>query len=112
MKVKPIPKNSKNVVKLRLYVAGQTPKSLAAIANLKNICAGFEEEYRIEVIDLLKNPALARDHQILAIPTLVRSLPVPIRKIIGDLSDTQSVIVGLDIRDEKPAKSRTRTQPA
>jgi circadian clock protein KaiB len=91
--------NAKKIVELRLYVAGQTPKSLAAIANLKNICVGeFEEEYRIQVIDLLKNPALARDHQILAIPTLVRSLPVPICKIIGDLSDKERVIVGLDIR--------------
>jgi len=90
---------SKKPVELRLYVAGQTPKSLAAIANLKKICAGaFEENYHIQVIDLMKNPALARDHQILAIPTLVRSLPVPICKIIGDLSDTERVIVGLDIR--------------
>ena len=113
MKTKPKPKGSKKVVELRLYVAGQTPKSLAAIANLKNICAGtFEEEYRIQVIDLIKNPALARDHQILAIPTLVRSLPVPICKIIGDLSDTERVIVGLDIRKAKPAKTKTRTQPA
>ena len=113
MKTKPKPKGSKKVVELRLYVAGQTPKSLAAIANLKNICAGtFEEEYRIQVIDLLKNPALARDHQILAIPTLVRSLPVPICKIIGDLSDTERVIVGLDIRKVKPAKTKTRRQPA
>jgi len=111
--MKPKPKGFKKVVELRLYVAGQTPKSLAAIANLKNICAGtFEEEYRIQVIDLLKNPALARDHQILAIPTLVRSLPVPICKIIGDLSDTERVIVGLDIRKVKPAKTKTRRQPA
>jgi circadian clock protein KaiB len=113
LKAKPKPQNSKKVVELRLYVAGQTPKSLAAIANLKNICAGtFEEEYRIQVVDLLKNPALARDHQILAIPTLVRSLPVPICKIIGDLSDTERVIVGLDIRKAKPAKSKTKTQHA
>ena len=111
--MKPKPKGFKKVVELRLYVAGQTPKSLAAVANLKNICAGtFEEEYRIQVIDLLKNPALARDHQILAIPTLVRSLPVPICKIIGDLSDTERVIVGLDIRKVKPAKTKTRRQPA
>ena len=99
MKTKQKAANAKKIVELRLYVAGQTPKSLAAIANLKNICVGeFEEEYRIQVIDLLKNPALARDHQILAIPTLVRSLPVPICKIIGDLSDKERVIVGLDIR--------------
>src|SRR5580693_4057297 len=91
--------SSSEVLDLRLYVAGQTPKSLAAISNLKKICAEhLEVPYRIEVIDLTKNPALARDHQILAIPTLVRSLPVPIRKIIGDLSDTDSVVVGLDIR--------------
>ena len=84
---------------LRLYVAGQTPKSLAAISNLKKICTEhLSDRYRIEVIDLAKNPALARDHQILAIPTLVRKLPVPIRKIIGDLSDTARVLVGLDIR--------------
>ncbi len=94
-------------VDLRLYVAGQTPKSLAAISNLKKICADYvdAQQYRVEVIDLAKNPALARDHQILAIPTLVRSLPVPIRKIIGDLSDTERVVVGLDIRGIK-AKSK------
>jgi circadian clock protein KaiB len=84
---------------LRLYVAGQTPKSVAAIANLKKICAEHsEEKCKIEVIDLMKNPALARDHQIVAIPTLVRSLPVPIRKIIGDLSNKEQVLVGLDFR--------------
>jgi circadian clock protein KaiB len=72
------------VVDLRLYIAGQTPKSLAAISNLKRICAEHVgSRFRVEVIDLSKNPGLARDHQILAIPTLVRSLPVPIRKIIG-----------------------------
>jgi circadian clock protein KaiB len=93
---------SDDVVELRLYVAGQTPKSLAALSNLKKICAEYsEEEYHLEVIDLVKNPALARDHQILAIPTLVRSLPVPIRKIIGDLSDTERVVVGLDIASSK-----------
>ena len=77
-------KATKDVVDLRLYVAGQTPKSLAAISNLKRICSEhLDARYQIEVIDLVKNPALARDHQILAIPTLVRSLPVPILKIIG-----------------------------
>jgi circadian clock protein KaiB len=97
--------NARKVVELRLYVAGQTPKSLAAIANLKKICAdGFDGGYHIEVIDLMKNPALARDHQILAIPTLVRRLPVPICKIIGDLSDTDRVMVGLDIRKVKSKK--------
>jgi circadian clock protein KaiB len=91
-----------SVAELRLYVAGQTPRSLAAISNLSKICAEYsEEQYHIEVIDLAKNPALARNHQILAIPTLVRSLPVPIRKIIGDLSDTERVVVGLDIARSK-----------
>jgi circadian clock protein KaiB len=93
------------VVDLRLYIAGQTPKSLAAISNLKRICAEhISSRFRIEVIDLSKNPALARDHQILAIPTLVRSLPVPIRKIIGDLSNTEQVVTGLDIRPSESKK--------
>lgn len=88
-----------DMMDLRLYVAGQTPRSLAAISNLKQICnEHLDGQYRIEVIDLLKNPTLARDHQILAIPTLVRQLPIPIRKIIGDLSDTQRVLIGLDVR--------------
>ena len=106
MKSKPKNGNSSDaVVDLRLYVAGQTPRSLAAISNLKKICDDHQDgRYRIEVIDLAKNPALARDHQILAIPTLVRSLPVPIRKIIGDLSDTESVVVGLDIRGTETKK--------
>ena len=95
-------KSAEETVDLRLYVAGQTPKSLAAISNLKRICGEYaKDSYHIEVIDLLKNPALARDHQILAIPTLVRSLPVPIRKIIGDLSDTEKVVVGLDIKSTR-----------
>ena len=84
---------------LRLYVAGQTPKSLTAFANLKKICAEhLENKYRIDVIDLLENPQLARGDQILAIPTLVRNLPAPMRKIIGDLSNTDKVLVGLDLR--------------
>ena len=113
LKSKKKAKGSKKVVELRLYVAGQTPKSLAAIVNLKNICTGnFEEDYHIQVIDLMKNPALARDHQILAIPTLVRSLPVPICKIIGDLSDTERVIVGLDIRKRKSNKQTAKVQHA
>jgi circadian clock protein KaiB len=88
-----------DVVELRLYVAGQTPKSLAALSNLKRICKEhLDGRYRIEVIDLVKNPSLAHGDQILAIPTLVRSLPVPIRKIIGDLSNTERVLVGLDLR--------------
>jgi len=104
-KTKPkTPKSSSEVIELRLYVAGQTPKSLAAISNLRKICGqNVKARYHIEVIDLVKNPALARDHQIVAIPTLVRSLPVPIRKIIGDLSDTERVVVGLQIVEPKRA---------
>lgn len=84
---------------LRLYVAGQTPKSLTAFANLKRLCEEhLEGRYEIEVIDLLKNPQLAEDDQILAIPTLVRKLPEPMRKIIGDLSNTERVLVGLDLK--------------
>ena len=99
MKTKRQVKDSKTVFELRLYVAGKTPKSLKAISNLKNICAThLGNKYYVEVIDLIKDPKLARDHQILAIPTLVRKLPIPICKIIGDLSDTERVIVGLDLR--------------
>ena len=84
---------------LRLYVAGNTERSSTALQNLKRICGEhLGGQYRIEVIDLLKNPALARGDQILAIPTLVRRLPSPIRKIIGDLSDTSRVLVGLDVK--------------
>lgn len=84
---------------LRLYVAGQTVKSLNAFANLKNICeTHLAGKYRIEVIDLLENPQLAAGDQILAIPTLVRQLPKPVKKIFGDLSNTLRVLVGLDIR--------------
>jgi circadian clock protein KaiB len=84
---------------LRLYVAGQTPKSLAAFANLKKICEEhLAGRYKIEVIDLLEHPQLARGDQIFAVPTLVRRLPPPLRKIIGDLSNTENVIVGLDLR--------------
>ena len=84
---------------LRLYVAGQTPKSILAFANLKKICEKhLAGEYTIEVIDLLENPQLAAGDQILAIPTLVRKLPQPIKKIIGDLSNTERVLVGLDLR--------------
>jgi circadian clock protein KaiB len=83
---------------LRLYVAGQTPKCLAAFANLKRICEEYlEGQYDIELVDLIERPALAQGDQILAIPTLVRKLPEPVRKIIGDLSDTERVLVGLDI---------------
>ncbi|NEX18173.1 MAG: circadian clock protein KaiB [Halochromatium sp.] len=84
---------------LRLYVAGQTPKSLAAFANLKAMCEEhLSGRYQIEVIDLLDKPQLAQGDQILAIPTVVRRLPLPMRKIIGDLSDTERAIVGLDLR--------------
>ena len=87
------------VVELRLYVAGQTPKSLTAFANLKRLCEEhLAGEFEIEVIDLLENPRLAKDDQIVAIPTLVRKLPPPIRKIIGDLSDTERTLVGLQLR--------------
>ena len=83
---------------LRLYVAGQTPKSIAAFANLKKLCEQhLKGKYNIEVIDLLENPKLAKGDQILAIPTLVRKLPPPIRKIIGDLSNTERVLVGLNL---------------
>jgi len=96
------PKGPEEVVdfwQLRLYVAGQTPKSLAAFANLKKICEEHVAgKYRIEIIDLLENPTLAKGDQILAIPTLVRKLPEPVRKIIGDLSNTEKVLVGLDLR--------------
>ena len=84
---------------LRLYVAGQTPKALAAFGNLKRICdSHLKGRYSLEVVDLLEKPHLARGDQILAIPTLVRKLPQPMRKIIGDLSDTERVLVGLDLR--------------
>jgi len=84
---------------LRLYVAGQTPRAITAFANLKKICEEhLSGKYQIEVVDLLKNPQLAKGDQILAVPTLVRKLPVPVRKIIGDLSNTERVLVGLDLR--------------
>jgi circadian clock protein KaiB len=84
---------------LRLYVAGQTPRSRTAFANLKRICEKhLPDRYSIEVIDLLENPQLSKGDQILAIPTLVRRLPKPMRKIIGDLSDTERVLIGLDLR--------------
>ncbi|HYG64612.1 MAG TPA: circadian clock KaiB family protein [Thermoanaerobaculia bacterium] len=84
---------------LRLYVAGQTPKSVTALANLRRMCEEhLAGRYRIEVVDLAENPQLARSDQILAIPTLVRRLPSPIRRIIGDLSNSERVLVGLDLR--------------
>ena len=94
--------NDESSWNLRLYVAGQTPRSLTAFKNLKEICEEYlKGKYHIEVIDLMENPTLARGDQILAIPTLVRELPQPIRKIIGDLSNTERVLVGLDIQPLK-----------
>jgi circadian clock protein KaiB len=88
---------------LRLYVAGKTPRSLTAFSNLQQICEGhLKGRYRIQVIDLVENPQLSKGDQILAIPTLVRKLPEPVRKIIGDLSDTERVLVGLDLRPPPP----------
>jgi len=84
--------------KLRLYIAGQTVKSVVARTNLKNICEQYMSgRYHVDVIDLMVNPQLARSDQILAIPTLVRELPAPMRKIVGDLSNTERVLIGLDI---------------
>jgi circadian clock protein KaiB len=86
---------------LRLYVAGQTPKSITALANLKNICEQhLTGRYRIEVIDLLQQPQLAAGDQILAVPTLVRRLPEPLKRIIGNLSNMERVLVGLDLRPD------------
>lgn len=101
---KPKAKSAQNVEKddrwnLRLYVAGQTPKSLSAFSNLKRICEEhLAGRYNIEVIDLLKQPQLAQGDQIVALPTLVRKLPEPIKRIVGDLSSTERVIVGMDLR--------------
>jgi circadian clock protein KaiB len=90
---------------LRLYIAGQTPKSMTAFANIKKICeAHLAGRYKIEVVDLLKHPQLAAGDQIVAIPTLVRKLPEPLRRIVGDLSNTEKTLVGLQLR---PAKTDT-----
>jgi|SRR5688572_25130820 circadian clock protein KaiB len=87
---------------LRLYVAGQTPKAVRAFSNLRKICEEhLSGRYTIEIIDLIENPSLGRGDQILALPTLVRRLPTPIKKIIGDLSNTERVLVGLDLRPRK-----------
>jgi circadian clock protein KaiB len=87
---------------LRLYVAGESPKSLEAFANLKELCrTHISHPYEIEIVDLLQNPRLARGDEIVAIPTLVRRLPAPMRKIIGDLSDTDRVLIGLQLRARK-----------
>src|SRR6266478_4932563 len=94
-----------NFWELRLYIAGQTPNSIAAIANLKKICENqLQGNYRIEVIDLLKKPQLAKGDQIVAIPTLVRRLPPPVKKIVGNLSKTERALVGLDISRGTEAK--------
>jgi circadian clock protein KaiB len=89
---------------LRLYVAGQTQKSVAAFANLKRLCeTHLKGQYDIEVVDLLVNPALAKGDQIVAVPSLVRQLPPPVKKIIGDLANEERVLVGLDLRSANPA---------
>jgi circadian clock protein KaiB len=96
--MKPAARKGAEQWNLRLYVAGQTPKCITAFANLKKLCEErLHGKYSIEVIDLLKKPQLASGDQILAIPTLVRRLPSPMKKIIGDLSDTERVLVGLDL---------------
>jgi circadian clock protein KaiB len=94
-----VPETSEDVWILKLYVAGQTAKSIAAFANLKKICEEhLAGKYRIEIVDLVKNPKLARGDQILAVPTLVRQLPPPVKKLIGDLANTERVLVGLDLQ--------------
>ena len=91
---------------LRLYIAGQTARSLAALANLQRICdEHLEGRYHLEVIDLVERPQLARGDQIFALPTLVRKLPEPIRKLVGDLSDTERALVGLDLRPRAASRS-------
>jgi circadian clock protein KaiB len=88
---------------LRLYVAGRTTKSLAALRNLEQLCKEhLPGKYHIEVVDLVKTPQLAKGDQILALPALVRQLPIPIRKVVGDLSNTERVLVGLDLRAHPP----------
>lgn len=99
MKTAPKKSAARDIWNLRLYVAGQTPKSLSAFANLKKLC---EEHligrYQIEIVDLIKQPQLAQNDQIVALPTLVRKLPVPIKRVIGDLSNLERVMVGLDLQ--------------
>ena len=98
-RVEPSEPSQAGVWNLRLYVAGQTPRSLAAFANLKRICEEhLSGRYTIEVVDLIKHPQLAAGDQIVAIPTLVRKLPEPLRKIVGDLRDTERALVGLQLR--------------
>ena len=103
---RPARRKAADFYELRLYVAGQTSRSLAALANLKQICeAHLQGRYRIEMVDLLKQPQLAKGDQILALPTLVRRLPEPIRKLVGDLSDTERALVGLDLRPMRPPRA-------
>ncbi len=91
---------------LKLYVAGQTPKSVAAFSNLKRICeTHLKGQYKIEVVDLLVNPRLAKGDQIIAVPTLVRQLPAPVKKVIGDLADEERVLVGMDVRLATPTRT-------
>jgi circadian clock protein KaiB len=93
---------------LRLYVAGQTPKSIAAIANLRKLCDQYlAGRYSIDIVDLMRDPELAQAHQIIAVPTLIRELPEPIRRIIGDLSNTQRVLLGLDIDPNTETSAQT-----
>ncbi len=100
-------KRPRKAWELRLYIAGHTSRAVAALANLKKICEEhMAGQYSIEVIDLVQNPKLARGDQILAIPTLVRKLPTPVRKIIGNLSDTERVLVGLQLRPAKDSKGK------
>jgi|SRR6478672_1908164 circadian clock protein KaiB len=99
----PTPADPGDQWELRLYTAGQTPKSVLAFKNLKRICEEhMPGRYHIEVVDLMQNPRLAKEDQIVAIPTLVRKLPEPLRKIIGDLSDTERTLVGLQLRPRGP----------
>ena len=92
--------SNRSTIELRLYVAGQTPRSIAALSNLKRLCEEcVQGDYKLEIIDLLKHPKLASGDQILAVPTLVRRLPQPMRKIIGDLSDRQKLLIGLDLQE-------------
>ncbi len=94
-------KSAEEIWILKLYVAGQTPKSIAAFANLKEICdEHLAGKYRIEIVDLMKNPRLAKGDQIIAVPTLVRQLPPPVKKLIGDLANTERVLVGLDVQSK------------
>ncbi|MGZ5610257.1 MAG: circadian clock KaiB family protein [Methylobacter sp.] len=87
---------------MKLYIAGKTPRSESAIQNLRKICEeNLDEKYEIEIIDILERPQLAEDERILATPTLIKSLPPPLRRLIGDLSETEKVLVGLDIRTTK-----------